>query len=128
MTYPLVADLADEGIAVALICRVLGFSKQAYFKWRARPCSDRDHADARLINAALDVHHDDPTFGYRFIADELKDQGFVTSENRVQRLCSLQGIWSLHAKKRGRIRRPGPRCTTTWSGVTSRPRWPTSCG
>jgi putative transposase len=108
MRYPLVADLADEGIAVAHICRVLGFTKQGYFKWRAKPCSDRDLADALLINAAIDVHHDDPTFGYRFIADELKDQGFVTSENRVQRLCSLQGIWSLHAKKRGRMRRPGP--------------------
>lgn len=108
MTYPLVADLADEGIAVALTCRVLGFSKQGYFKWRAKPCSDRDLADAHLINAAVDVHHDDPTFGYRFIADELKDLGYVTSENRVQRLCSLQGIWSLHAKKRGRQRRPGP--------------------
>jgi putative transposase len=108
MTYPLVADLADEGIAVALTCRVLGFSKQAYFKWRTKPCSDRDLSDAFLINAAIDVHHDDPTFGYRFIADELKEQGFVTSETRVQRLCSLQGIWSLHAKKRGRGRRPGP--------------------
>jgi len=108
MIYPLVSDLADEGIPVALSCRVLKFSKQGYFKWRAKPCSDRDLADAYLINAAIDVHHDDPTFGYRFISDELKDQGFMTSENRVQRLCSLQGIWSLHAKKRGRGRRPGP--------------------
>lgn len=108
MRYPLVADLADEGIAVTLCCRVLGFSKQAYFKWRAKPCSDRDLSDAYVINAAIDVHHDDPTFGYRFIADELKDLGFVTSETRVGRLCSLQGIWSLHAKKRGRGRHPGP--------------------
>jgi hypothetical protein len=26
MTYPLVRDLADDGIAVAVICRVLRFS------------------------------------------------------------------------------------------------------
>lgn len=108
MRYPLVADLADEGIAVALTCRVLGFSKQGYFKWRAKPVCDRDLSDAYLIKAALDIHHDDPTFGYRFISDELGDAGFEASENRVQRLCSLQGIWSLHAKKRGRGRRPGP--------------------
>lgn len=109
MTYPLVADLADEGIPVAVTCRVLGFSKQAYFKWRAKPVCERDLSDAYLINAALDAaHHDDPTFGYRFISDELENQGFVASENRVHRLCSLQRIWSIHSKKRGLNRRPGP--------------------
>jgi putative transposase len=108
MTYPLVTDLADVGIPVALTCRVLGFSKQAYFKWRAKPVCDRDLSDAYLINAAFDAHHDDPTFGYRFISDELETLGFVASENRVQRLCSLQRIWSIHAKKRGMNRRPGP--------------------
>jgi hypothetical protein len=108
MTYPLVSDLADEGIPVALTCRVLGFSKQAYFKWKATPVCDRDLSDAYVINAALDAHHDDPTFGYRFISDELEAQGFVASENRVQRLCSMQRIWSVHAKKRGLNRRPGP--------------------
>jgi hypothetical protein len=29
----------------------------------ARPCSDRDYADARLINVALEMHGDDPAFG-----------------------------------------------------------------
>jgi len=32
----------------------------------------------------------------------------VAWENRVQRLCSMQRIWSVHAKKRGMNRRPGP--------------------
>jgi putative transposase len=108
MKYPLVTDLADEGIPVAVTCRVLKFSKQAYYKWKAKPVCDRDLSDAYLINAALDAHHDDPTFGYRFISDELEMQGFVASENRVQRLCSLQRIWSTHAKKRGMNRKAGP--------------------
>lgn len=106
--YPLVTDLAADGIPVVVTCRVLGFSRQGYFKWRSKPLCDRDHSDAYLTNAAIDVHHDDPGFGYRFIADELRAQGFVASENRVQRLCSAQGIWSAHAKKRGLGRRPGP--------------------
>jgi putative transposase len=46
MKYPLVADLADEGIPVAVTCRLLGFSKQAYFKWRAKPVCHRDLSDA----------------------------------------------------------------------------------
>ena len=30
MTYPLVLDLAADGIPVAVTCRVLGFSTQAF--------------------------------------------------------------------------------------------------
>ena len=53
MTYPLVLDLAADGIPVAVACRVLGFSKQAFYKWRADPVPQRDWDDAHLINAAL---------------------------------------------------------------------------
>jgi putative transposase len=108
MMYPLVRDLAADGIAVAVACRVLGFSKQAFYAWCADPVSGRDWADAHLINAALDIHHDDPAFGYRFIADELPGRGIVAGENRVQRLCSAHKIWSVHAKKRGLNRKAGP--------------------
>jgi transposase InsO family protein len=108
MIYPLVTDLADEGIPVVLTCRVLGFSKQAYFKWRANPISQRDWEDAHLINTAIDIHHDDPEFGYRFITDELAGKGVKASRNRVNRLCTAQRIWSVHSRKRGLHRRPGP--------------------
>jgi putative transposase len=108
MMYPLVTDLAADGVPVAVTCRVLGFSKQGYFKWRAKPVCDRDRSDAYLTNAAIDAHNDDPAFGYRFIADQLEAAGHVVSENRVQRLCSMQGICSVHSKKRGLGRKPGP--------------------
>lgn len=108
MMYPLVLDLAADNIPVAVTCRVLGFSKQAFYKWRAKPVSDRDYDDAHLINAAIDVHHDDPEFGYRFITDELTGQGWTASRNRVNRLCTLQQLWSVHARRRGRHRKPGP--------------------
>lgn len=108
MMYPLVIDLQHDGIPVALTCRVLGFSKQAFFKWKQNPISDRDWDDAHLINAAMDVHDADPTFGYRFIADELHDAGIVASENRVYRLCSQQRIWSSFSKKRPKTKKAGP--------------------
>jgi putative transposase len=108
MMYPLVLDLADDGIPVAVTCRVLGFSKQAFYKWRADPVSRRDWDDAHLINAAVDIHHDDPEFGYRFIADELAGQGVRASRNRVHRLCTSQRLWSVHSRKRGLNRKPGP--------------------
>ena len=108
MTYPLVLDLAADGVPVAVTCRVLGFSKQAFYAWRQNPVSQRDWDDAHLINAALDVHRDDPAFGYRFIADELPARGVTAGENRVARLCSQQRIWSVFSKKRGLSRKAGP--------------------
>ncbi len=108
MMYPLVRELAADAIPVAVTCRVLGFSKQAFYQWKQKPVSDRDYDDACLINAAIDVHHDDPEFGYRFIADELAAQGLTASRNRVGRLCTQQRLWSIHARRRGRHRRPGP--------------------
>jgi putative transposase len=111
MMFPLVLDLAadpDRPIPVAVTCRVLGFSKQAFYKWRTSPVTDRDWADAHLINAAIDIHHDDPEFGYRYITDELAGRGILAGRNRVNRLCSQQRLWSVHARKRGLSRRPGP--------------------
>lgn len=108
MTYPLVEDLAADGIPVAVTCRVLGFSKQAFYAWKRTPVSRRDVDDAYLINTALDIHNDDPAFGYRFITDELPAHGIVAGANRVARLCKSQRIWSVFAKKRGLTRRAGP--------------------
>ena len=108
MRYPLVTDLAADGVPVAVTCRVLKFSKQGYYRWRASPVTKRDWADAHLINAALDIHDDDPAFGYRFISDELPGKGITAGENRGQRLCRDHRIWSVFSKKRGRNRKPGP--------------------
>jgi putative transposase len=110
MMFPLVSDLATEGVPVRVTCGVLGFSPQAFYKWRARPWSDRDWRDAQLTNAIVDVHADDPEFGYRFIADEVEASGHRACERRVWRLCSRQRIWSTTTKKgrRSSGKQPGP--------------------
>jgi hypothetical protein len=108
MMYPLVLGLVDDEIPVTVTCRVLCFSKQAFFKWKAAPVTRRDWDDALLINVAVDFHHDDPEFGYRFIPDELTEQGMKVSRDRVNRLCTQQRLWLVHSRKRGRNRNPGP--------------------
>ena len=110
MMFPLVRDLAATGIPVRLTCGVLGFSPQAFYKWRSRPWSDRDWADAHLANAIVDVHADDPEFGYRFIADELHNAGHRACERRVWRLCRAQRIWSTTTRKgrKSSAKTPGP--------------------
>lgn len=110
MMFPLVADLAAEGVAVVTTCGVLEFSPQAFYKWRARPCSDRYLDDAYVTNALVDAHGEDPEFGYRFLADELEIAGHRLGERRVWRLCRDQRPWSTTTKKGGRCAkgRPGP--------------------
>jgi putative transposase len=108
MKYPLVRELAVDGIPVAVTCRVLKFSSQGYYKWLKCPITTRDWENAHLTNAALDVHRDDPAFGYRFVADELEKAGHEVSERRVWRLCSEQRIWSSFVKKSRYGKKPGP--------------------
>jgi HTH-like domain len=99
MMYPLVREFAAEGFPVTVTGGVLGFSTQAFYKWAADPICDRDFHDAHLTNAIIDVHADDPEFGYRFIADELEQGGHEVSEGRVHRLCREHRIWSTTTKK-----------------------------
>lgn len=109
MMYPLVRDLAAEEIPVTVTCGVLGFSTQGYYKWLRNPCSQRDLDDAYLTNAIIDVHADDPEFGYRFIADELEAAGHVVGERRVWRVCSQAQVFSATVRKGRKGKgRPGP--------------------
>jgi putative transposase len=110
MSYPLVRDLAAEGIPVRLTCRVLGFSPQAFYKWNANPVSQRDWDDAHVTNALVDAHGDDPEFGYRLLADELGHAGRRVNERRVWRLCRDHRMWSTTVRKgrQGSGKRPGP--------------------
>jgi len=110
MTFPLVRELAADGIPVRLTCGMLGFSTQAFYKWQADPVCSRDVDDAHLVNAIRDIHEDDPEFGYRFIWDELERTGHEVGERRVHRLCRQHRIWSTTTKKgrKGSGKIPGP--------------------
>ncbi len=110
MRYPLVQELAAKGFPpVTVTCGVLGFSTQAFYKWAANPICQRDFDDAHLTNAIVDVHGDDPEFGYRFISDELERAGHQVGEGRVHRLCKEHRIWSSTTKKgRRNAKTPGP--------------------
>jgi len=102
MIYPLVRDLAADGIPVAVTCRVLGIARQPYYRWLNQPVTRAEWNQAHLANALVDAHRDDPEFGYRFLADEVRDLGFDASERTVWRVCSANGLWSVFGKKKTR--------------------------
>jgi len=108
--YPLVRELAVDGIPVTVTCRVLKIARQPYYRWLAAPVIDTDWVSAHRANALFDAHHDDPEFGYRFLADEARDEGQPMADRTAWRLCSANGWWSAFGKKRGRNgkkRKPG---------------------
>lgn len=113
MIYPLVRELATTDtpirVPVAVTCWVLKIAKQPFYRWLKEPIAMREWDDAHLINAAIDIHRDDPVLGYRFIAGELEDLGFVASARRVWLLCPQQRLLSVFAKKKGwTSRKQGP--------------------
>lgn len=94
MTYPLVAELADSGIPVTVSCRVLKLARQPYYRWRNDPVRSADVLRAYRLNAPHDAHMEDPTFGYRYLADEARRAGWRMSRRTAWKLCSQAGILS----------------------------------
>ncbi|WP_086011265.1 IS3 family transposase [Micromonospora maris] len=108
--YPLVSELAADGIPVAVTCRVLNIARQPYYRWLARRVTDAELAQAYRADALFDAHRDDPEFGYRFLADEARDAGQPMVERTAWRICSGMGWWSAFSKRkrRGKGGKVGP--------------------
>jgi putative transposase len=101
MMYPLVRELAADGIPVAVTCRVLNLARQPYYRWLVEPVTDADLGEAYRANALFDAHRDDPEFGYRFLVDEAADAGQKMAPRTGWRICSDNKWWSSFGKKRG---------------------------
>ena len=109
MMYPLVKELAGDGIPVTVACGVLKLARAPYYRWLAHPITDAELTEAHRANALFDAHADDPEFGYRFLADEARQAGQVMAERTAWRICADNGWWSRFGKKRGKNgKKPGP--------------------
>lgn len=111
MIYPLVREMAAAGaqvrVPVAVACRVLGFSEQAYYQWLQSPKSAREIEEEHLIEVLRELHEEDPEGGYRVLADDLHDLGYQISERRVWRLCKIADIQSVIVKRKRRYPQAG---------------------
>ena len=100
MIYPLVRELADNGVPVTVTCRVLNITRQPYYRWLTCPVTDDELDEAWLTNAIFDAHRDDPEFGYRLLADEVRSTGHDVCDRTVWRICRDNGWWSCFGKRR----------------------------
>ncbi|WP_405910227.1 IS3 family transposase [Streptomyces sp. NBC_00828] len=106
--YPLVNELAVDGVPVAVTCRVLKLARQPYYRWLEEPVTHAEFEEAHRANALFAAHRDDPEFGYRFLADEARSNGAVMADRTAWRICRDNRWWSVFGKKRGRAKRAGP--------------------
>ncbi len=109
MIYPLVRELAGDGIPVAVTCRVLKLARQPYYRWLADPVTAGELARAYRANALFDAHRDDPEFGYRLLVDEAAANGQPMTARTAWAICAANQWWSAFGKpRRGKAGRPGP--------------------
>ena len=75
---------------VRAMCRVLRVHVSGFYAWLKEPLSHRAQDDARQTDLIrLAWSESGKVYGYRKLADDLRDQGEQVSENRVARLASL---------------------------------------
>ncbi len=98
--FPLVRELAVDGVPVAARCRVLQLCRAQYYRWLERPFTDSRLDEAWLANAVFDAHRHGPEFGYRFLADEVRAVGQEVSDRVVWRICCDNAWWSVFGKPR----------------------------
>ena len=109
MMYPLVRELAADGVPVTVTCRVLDLARPPYYRWLKKPVTDAELVEAYRADALFDAHRDDPEFGYRFLTDEAAAAGEPMAQRTAWKICSQRGWFSAFGRKRGRNgRRPGP--------------------
>jgi len=106
MIYPLVHELAGDGVDVAVACRVLEIPRSSYYDWLGRPASARDIEDAYLIEQIREIHTASrQTYGAPRVHDELRlGQGRRIGRKRIARLMRLVGMIGIFHpnKRRGR--------------------------
>jgi transposase InsO family protein len=108
MIFPVVSELAGEGVPVRVACRVLGVSPSGFYEWRNRPPSPRQLADAELVETIRKIHVGSRgTYGSPRVHAELRlGLGIRCGRKRVERLMARAGICGVHRRK-GRSR-PAP--------------------
>jgi putative transposase len=98
---------AEFQMSTRRACRALGFARSSFFY---RPKAVPTDLVERLRALAAQY----PRYGYRFLHDHLRREGFLVNHKRIYRLYRAEGLL-LRRKKRKRIaaalRRPLPRPT-----------------
>ena len=86
MIYPVVRELAADGVPVQAACRVLKVSTSGFYEWDSRPASGRAWDQAQLMQAIRAAHAaSHATYGHRRVHAELVLGGRAAGQPRPSR-------------------------------------------
>ena len=100
--FPLVRELADDGIDVAVTCRVLNVSRSGYYEWRTGMKSARTQENELLLKTIEKIHSESRgTYGApRVHAELVLGLGETVNHKRVARLMREAGLQGLYRRRR----------------------------
>jgi putative transposase len=97
-----------NGLIVVHIETQLG--RAPFYRWLQNPFTNAQLDEAWLANAILDANRDDPEFGYRFLADEIRHHAkhADVSDRVVRRIYRDHCWWWVFGKKKSlKASKPG---------------------
>lgn len=84
-------------------CKVLSVSRSGYYDWLERPVSEREMENELLVQKIKEIYHKNrEVYGSPRIAQALKSEGIICSENRVAKLMKSNEI-SADIKKKFKV-------------------------
>lgn len=95
----IIQDNLSDGLhlSIAQSCQALDVSRSGYYKWLNRPqsvpCAEMDLRD-QIQEIVLEF----PGYGYRRVAAELRNRGYVVNRKRVLRLMRVDNLLCLKKK------------------------------
>jgi len=96
----------SDSYPVDRLCRTTGVNRSGYRKWRSRPPSARDQADAELLRAIRAIHEESRgAYGAPRVHGLLRRRGIRVGRKRVARLMRDAGLAGVGGR-RERRRRP----------------------
>lgn len=80
---------------VSEMCRILGISRAAYYKWKNHGNSQNDNLNELIAEKIEKIHAEHPDMGYRRIRDTLEhDYNINVNDKRILRVCRKKKIQS----------------------------------
>jgi len=83
-------------ISVSEQCKSLGISRSSYY-YQSVPMS-KDNI--KLLHKIDEIATDNSEYGYRFIYEQLKENGYIIGRNRVLKYMGLLGIQAIYPTKK----------------------------
>jgi putative transposase len=102
--FGIVETLAREGHGTKRVCRLLRVAPSGFFRWRAKPPSNRAIRRAWLSDVIAEIHERSRrTYGWRRVRAELDDAyGQRVNKKLIQQVMRELGITGLPARRRSK--------------------------